>query len=113
MTEYPLDKRVICGYNILYIILFKKGYNEMLAVNYSTLRNSLKDYCDMVTDGYETVIVTRKNEKNVVLISLDEYNALVKSAKNAGYLFMLDRSMAQLESGNTVTKTIEELEGME
>ena len=85
----------------------------MLAVNYSTLRNNLKDYCDTVTDGYETVIVTRKDEKNVVLISLEEYNVLAKAAKNAEYLSMLDRSMAQLESGNIVVKTMEELEDME
>ena len=84
----------------------------MLAVNYSTLRNNLKDYCDTVTEDFETVIVTRKDEKNVVLISLNEYNALIKAAKNAEYLAMLDRSMAQLESGNVVEKTMEELEGM-
>ena len=71
----------------------------MLAVNYSTIRNRLKDYCDKVTDNYETVIVTRKDEKNVVIISLDEYNSLIKSAKNAAYLDMLDRSMAQIARG--------------
>ena len=53
----------------------------MLAVNYSTIRNNLKDYCDKVTDDYETVIITRKDEKNVVLIRLEEYNALIKAAK--------------------------------
>jgi antitoxin YefM len=71
----------------------------MLAVNYSTIRNRLKDYCDKVTDNYETVIVTRKDEKNVVIISLDEYNALMKAAKNAAYLDMLDRSMEQIARG--------------
>ena len=58
----------------------------MLAVNYSTIRNRLKDYCDRVTDDYETVIVTRKNERNIVLISLEEYNAITKAARNAAYL---------------------------
>lgn len=71
----------------------------MLAVNYSTVRNNLKDYCDKVTDAHETVIVTRKNEKNIVLLSLERYNQLEKAAKNAEYLAMLDRSMAQLEAG--------------
>lgn len=85
----------------------------MLAVNYSTIRNNLKEYCDKVTDEYETVIVTRKNEKNVVLISLEEYNAIIKAAKNAAYLDKIDRSMAQIESGNVVTKTMAELEAME
>lgn len=51
----------------------------MLAVNYSTLRNNLKMYCDKVTNDFETVIVTRKDEKNVVIISLEDYNALVES----------------------------------
>ncbi|WP_455611476.1 type II toxin-antitoxin system Phd/YefM family antitoxin [Cloacibacillus porcorum] len=51
----------------------------MLAVNYSTIRNNLKTYCDKATDMYETVIVTRKDEKNVVLLSLEKYNALIKS----------------------------------
>ena len=40
----------------------------MLAVNYSTIRNNLKDYCDQASDHQETIIITRKNEKNIVLI---------------------------------------------
>ncbi|MDR2903039.1 MAG: type II toxin-antitoxin system prevent-host-death family antitoxin [Clostridiales bacterium] len=80
----------------------------MLAVNYSTIRNRLKDFCDKVTDEYETVIVTRKGEKNVVLISLEEYNTLIKAAKNAAYLDMIDRSMEQLTEGQgTVHELIE------
>lgn len=71
----------------------------MLAVNYSTIRNNLKTYCDMATDSHETVIVTRKDEKNVVLMSLDRYNQLEKAARNAEYLAMLDRGIAQLEAG--------------
>ena len=71
----------------------------MLAVNYSTIRNNLKDYCDKATDNQETVIVTRKNEKNVVLMSLDKYNQLEKAARNNEYLAMIDRVIAQLESG--------------
>lgn len=71
----------------------------MLAVSYSTIRNNLKDYCDKATDLQETVIVTRKDEKNVVIMSLEKYNQLEKAAKNAEYLAMLDRGIAQLEAG--------------
>lgn len=71
----------------------------MLAVNYSTIRNNLKDYCDKVTDFSETVIVTRKGEKNVVMMSLEKYNQLEKAARNAEYLSMIDRGMTQLEAG--------------
>ena len=44
----------------------------MLAVNYSTIRNNFKNYCDKVTDDCETVIITRKDENNVVLMGLHE-----------------------------------------
>lgn len=71
----------------------------MLVVNYSTIREQLKNYCDKVTDEHETVIVTRKGEKNVVLISLEEWNALQKAAKNAEYLAKIDRAIEQLSDG--------------
>ncbi len=51
------------------------------------------------TDCNETVIITRKNEKNVVLISLESYNQLERAARNNEYLAMIDRSIAQLEAG--------------
>ncbi len=85
----------------------------MLAVNYSTIRNNLKEYCDKVTDNYETVIVTRKDEKNVVIISLEEYNAIMKAARNAAYLDKIDRSLEQISGGEVVKKTMAELEAME
>lgn len=71
----------------------------MLAVNYSTIRNNLKSYCDQATDNNETVIVTRKNEKNIVIMSLEQYNSMLKAAQNAEYLAKLDRSREQLEKG--------------
>lgn len=82
----------------------------MLAVNYSTIRSNLKEYCDKVIDQYETVIVTRKDEKNVVLLSLEKYNAIIKAAHNADYLDKIDKSMEQIKQGKVVLKTMEELE---
>lgn len=84
----------------------------MIAVNYSTVRENLKSYCDKAVDDYETVIVTRKGENNVVLLSLAKYNALLKAARNAEYLDMIDRSMEQIAQGKTVVKTMDELEAM-
>ena len=84
----------------------------MIAVNYSTIRNNLKKYCDSATDDYETVIVTRKDEKNVVILSLEKYNSMMKAARNAEYLDMIDRSFEQIKQGKVITKTIEELEEM-
>ena len=71
----------------------------MPAVNYSTIRNNLKDYCDKVTDESETMIVTRKHEKNVVIMSLEQYNSMMKALRNSEYLAKIDRAYEQLESG--------------
>ncbi len=75
----------------------------MLAVNYSNLRDNLKNYCDKVSDDFETVIVTRKNEKNVVIISLEEYNNLKENLyimSNPKNYSRLLESKRQLETGN-------------
>lgn len=40
----------------------------------------------------ETMIVIRKNEKNVVLLSLEQYNQIMKAAKNSEYLAIISAS---------------------
>ena len=85
----------------------------MIAVNFTTARNRFKDFCDKVTDGDETVIVTRKAEKNVVIISAERYNELEKAERNAAYLRKLERGIIQVRAGHGIVKTMEELEAME
>ena len=51
----------------------------MLAVNYTNLRENMKNYMDKVTDDYETMIVTRKNNRNVVMMSEEYYNNLMEN----------------------------------
>lgn len=80
----------------------------MLAVNYSTMKKNLDNYCRQVSDNYETLIVTGNDDKSIVMISLDEWNALQKAARNAEYLDKIDKSMAQLADGKgTVHELIE------
>ena len=84
----------------------------MIAINFSTARSRLKDFCDRVTDNAETVIVTRKAGKNVVIISEERYNELEKAERNAAYLSKLERGLEQVHAGLGITKTMEELEAM-
>ena len=51
----------------------------MIATSYSSVRKDLKKYCDKVIDDCETVIITRKDDENVVLMSEEEYNNLMKN----------------------------------
>lgn len=71
----------------------------MLAINYSTLKNNLKDYCEEASDNNQTIIVTRKKSKNIVIMSFDNYNQLMKNVSNAEYLAKLDRSIEQIKNG--------------
>ena len=78
----------------------------MLVVNYTNLRDNMKAYMDKVTDDYETMIVTRKDNKNVVMISEEAYNNLMENVHVMGnksnYDWLME-SKAQLERGNVVT----------
>ncbi len=77
----------------------------MLAVNYSTLRENLKKYCDATNQDMETIIVTRKSGGNVVLISETEYNNLLENLyirSSPEYYNTLLKSIEELKSGKTV-----------
>ena len=80
----------------------------MLAVKSMDVRENFKSLCDKVFNG-ETLIVSRPKNENIVMISEAEYNEIIKAKRNADYLAMLDKSMAEAESGGFVTKTIDEL----
>ena len=75
----------------------------MLAVNYTNLRDNMKMYMDKVTDDYETMIVTRKDSKNVVIISEESYNNLMENVyvmgNKANYDWLM-KGKTQLENFN-------------
>lgn len=89
----------------------KKG-DYMLAVKSMDVRENFKSLCDKVFNG-ETLIISRPKNENVVMMSESEYNEIMKIKRNADYLAMLDKSMAEAEAGGFITKTIAELEAYE
>ena len=84
----------------------------MLAVKSMDVRDHFKSLCDKVFNG-ETLIISRPKNENVVMLSEQEYNEMMKAKKNAEYLAMLDKSIAEAESGGFITKSIAELEAFE
>lgn len=88
------------------------GGETMLAVNYSNLRNNMKSYMDKVTDDYETIIITRKNTKNIVMISEETYNNMLENmhllGNQANYNWLME-SKRQLEEGNVSTHELIEV----
>lgn len=84
----------------------------MLAVKSMDVRENFKKLCDRVFHG-ETLIISRPRNENIVMISENKYNDMLKAKKNAEYLDMLDKSMTEAENGGFITKTISELEEFE
>lgn len=84
----------------------------MLAVNYTNLRDNMKKYMDKVTDDYETMIVTRKDNKNVVMLSEEAYNNLMENVyvmgDKANYDWLME-SKAQLEKGKFAVHDLTEV----
>ena len=72
------------------------------------VRENFKALCDRVFHG-ETLIVSRPKNENVVIMSETEYNEIMKAKRNADYLAMLDKSMAEAEAGVFIVKNIDEL----
>ncbi len=84
----------------------------MLAVNYTTLRDHMKTYMDRVTDEYETLEITRKDNKNVIMISEDAYNNMMENIHLMGnkenYDWLME-SKAQLEKGEFIKHDLSEV----
>ena len=51
----------------------------MIAINYTTARRNLKEYCDKTGNDFETINITRERGENVVLISENEFNNMLEN----------------------------------
>ena len=89
----------------------------MIAINYTTARQKLKEYCDKTVNDFETVIITRERGENVVLISESEYNNMLENLyirSNPEDYRKLIESISDLKAKrNIVVKTMSELEALE
>ena len=74
----------------------------MKAISYSNARQSLAKTMEQVCEDHSPVIITRKSNSSVVMMSLEDYEALeetaylLRSPENARRLF---ESVAELERG--------------
>ena len=74
----------------------------MRAITYTSARENLAKTIEKVVSDRDPVIITKKNDMSVVMISLDDYESLqetaylLRSPKNARRLL---ESIAELEEG--------------
>jgi len=81
----------------------------MQVVSYTDARSRLKELMDCVVDDRTQVVITRQKAESVVMVSLDDWNAisetlhLLSSPKNAE---RLHSAIRQLDSGEGTAREL-------
>ncbi len=81
----------------------------MDAISYTAARATLSSTMEKVCNDHAPIIITRKSEAPVVMMSLEDYEAmeettyLLRSPANARKLL---ESIAELEAGNGITREL-------
>jgi antitoxin YefM len=88
----------------------------MNAISYTAARANLASMINRVCADHSPIIITKKSDPAVVMISLEDYEAmeetayLLQSPTNAARLL---RSLEDAKQGNLISKTMAELEQLE
>ncbi len=83
----------------------------MKSLSYTALRRNLAKTMEKVCDDHEPIVITRKSEGAVVMLSLEDYESLeettylLRSPKNVKRLV---ESISQLEQGKGFEKALHE-----
>jgi len=83
----------------------------MRVVNYSDFRNNLAQSLNAVNDDREIVVVSRPKGKNVVVMDLDEYNAIQETLHLTGTAAnrqRLTESLREMNAGSFKTHKLTE-----
>ncbi len=84
----------------------------MRAISYTAARETLASTMQSVCDDREPIIITRKRDQAVVMISLDDYESMVETnylRRSPANADRLSSAIEQLESGQGITRELPEL----
>ena len=82
----------------------------MTAISYTAARENLASTMNKVCDDHAPIIITRNRDQAVVMMSLEDFEALeetaylLKSPKNAKRIMS---AIAQLDAGKGVKRTVD------
>lgn len=81
----------------------------MLTTTISDFRKDIKRYLDQVTQNFETLIINRGKDSGVVILSLEEFNALTTTQyelSSSSNEKRLDSAIKKFKSGDSFEKEI-------
>lgn len=83
----------------------------MKVVNYTEFRNNLAENLNVVNDDGDIVVVSRSKGKNVVIMSLDEYNSMKETlylTSSKANREKLDDAITEMNRGKFVKRKLSE-----
>jgi antitoxin YefM len=102
-NESPLDNTVVHG----------QDHVHMTAISYTAARENLASTMDQVCDDHDPVIITRNRDQAVVMLSLEDFEALQETAyllRSPANAKRLIDSIEALNKGTGIKKTLSELQ---
>ncbi len=91
----------------MYIFIFYG--DKMLTTTMSEFRNNMKKYFNKIDKELETLIINRGKDKGIVVLSLDEYNALQTTQlelSSSANVKRLDSAIAKFKEGKGFEKQL-------
>ena len=82
----------------------------MTAISYTAARENLAATMDKVCEDHAPIIITRNRDQAVVMMSLEDYEALEETAyllKNPKNARRIMRAITQLDAGKGVARTVD------
>jgi len=81
----------------------------MKVVNYTEFRNNLAESLNMVNDDGDIVVVSRSKGKNVVVMSLEEYNSIQETlhlTSTKANRKRLDEAIGEMNKGKSLKRRL-------
>ena len=85
----------------------------MRVINFSDVRNQLKQVIDPVVDDADFTVIARRDAQDAVVMSLDTFNSLIETLhlmKSPANAKNLKKSMTQYRKGQTKSKGLVDAE---
>lgn len=84
----------------------------MESTTYTNFRKHLRSYMDEVNENADTILVTRNEGHNIVVMSETDYHSVMETMyllSNPANSNHLEEAMAELDKGNTIITNLEDL----
>ena len=82
--------------------MYMYRFDKMDSISYTSARSNLAKTMDQVCDDHAPIVITRKGQGAVVMISMDDYQALEETAyllRSPKNVRRLTKAISQLEIG--------------